>query len=532
MNPRRYPDPAPRRPTVLIILDGYGINPAKRNNAVYLADTPRFDEYFSHYPHTTLQASGAAVGVADGQMGNSEIGHMTLGAGAILRQDSTRIDDAITCGDFQHNPAFLDAISKAKSRRRPLHLLGLVSDGGVHSSLAHLITLLQMCKKNGVRPMLHMITDGRDTAPRSAMEFLHKIEPPLYDCGGVIATLMGRYYAMDRDKRWDRVELAWRAMVMGKGQKTLSAATTICSAYAAGDTDEFIRPAVLDNWQAPQADDPMICFNFRKDRPREIVSALAGALFSGFDRGAAPLFDMTTMMPYDSSFPYPHAFTPELPRITLAEIISNSGVPQLHCAETEKYAHVTYFFNGGRQELLPGEKHLMVPSPNVATYDLKPSMSADKVAAAVIEAVHSRHYGLIVVNFANGDMVGHTAKIDAVIEAVEALDREVGKVLDAAVAQNYAVILTADHGNCEELVDPVTGEPHTQHTLYPVPCLIVDEYQWRLSSSGGLANIAPTILQLMGIEKPPMMAAGSLLIAASDKRCAHYVVGSSLRGAA
>lgn len=507
---------APRRPVVLIILDGFGVNPSKQNNAVYLAKTPRLDEYFSHYPHTTLQASGNAVGVPEGQMGNSEIGHMTLGCGAILRQDMVRIDDAIANGEFQKNPAFIDALLKAKLTQRPLHLIGLVSDGGVHSSLTHLLALLRMCKIYSVKPLLHMITDGRDTPPKSALNYLHQIEGSLYDSGGSIATIMGRYYAMDRDKRWERVELAWRAISLGKGQRTMSADSTLRSAYAAGDMDEFIRPAVLDTWQAPLPGDPMICFNFRKDRPREIVSALAGKTFDGFDRGDAPIFTMTTMMPYDQTFPFTTAFKPELPVLTLAEIISAQGHQQLHCAETEKYPHVTYFFNGGRQEPFAGEKQVLVPSPNVATYDMKPSMSADKVANAVVEAIHSRQYSFIVVNFANGDMVGHTAKVDAVIEAVETLDREAGRVMDAAREQGYSVILTADHGNCEELVDPSTGEPHTQHTLYPVPCLILDEQYWTLSSNGGLANIAPTVLQLMGIPIPSLMPCGSLLLKASD----------------
>lgn len=528
-----YANPCnPRKPVVLVILDGFGINPAKRNNAIYLADTPRLDEYFAHYPHTALQACGAAVGVGDGQMGNSEIGHMTLGAGAILRQDIVRIDDAIHSGDFFHNPALLAALRQARDGKRPLHLLGLVSDGGVHSSLNHLLALLQMCKRQSVRPLLHMICDGRDCGPKTALDHLRRVETALHDCGGATATVMGRYYAMDRDKRWDRVELAWRAIIHGKGQQTLSAETTIRSAYAAGDSDEFIRPAVLSTWQAPQAGDPMICFNFRKDRPRQIVAALAGAEFAGFDRGAAPLLSMTTLMPYDSTFPYPSAFTPELPQATLAAAVSACGVRQLHCAETEKYAHVTYFFNGGRQDPLPLEKHLLIPSPGVATYDQKPAMSADKIAATVVEAIHSRQYGLIVVNFANGDMVGHTAKLDATIEAVEAMDREVGKVLDAALAQRYAVVLTSDHGNCEELVDPATGEPHTQHTLYPVPCLVIDETPWQLSGNGGLANVAPTVLQLMGIAPPAAMNAASLLIKAGDRPCAHYLEKASLAGAA
>ncbi|MBI1424198.1 MAG: 2,3-bisphosphoglycerate-independent phosphoglycerate mutase [Gammaproteobacteria bacterium] len=518
----------PRRPVVLIILDGFGVNPAKENNAVYLANTPRFDQYFSHYSHTTLQASGHAVGVPDGQMGNSEIGHMTLGSGNIIKQDIMRIDAAIASGEFFENPAFIDSLLKAKLTGRPLHLLGLVSDGGVHSALNHLQALIKLCKLYAVKPLLHMITDGRDTAPKSALTFLHQVEPVLHESGGAIATVMGRYYAMDRDNRWDRIELAWRAIVHGKGQHMYSAETALRSAYAAGDTDEFIRPVILPTWQPPQSGDPLISFNFRKDRPRQIVKALGSQEFASFDRGETPVFKITTMMPYDNSTEMPSAYQSEQPPITLGAILSDLGLRQFHCAETEKYPHVTYFFNGGRFDPYLGETQKLIPSPKVATYDQKPSMSADKVADAVIHAIAENVYGFILVNFANGDMVGHTAKPDAVIEAVETLDREAGRVLDAAVAHDYSVILTADHGNCEELIDPVTGAPHTQHTLYPVPCLIVDEDAWQLSCSGGLANVAPTVLQLMGIEQPETMAAGSLLLKPLDRPA----LPTKLRGAA
>jgi len=518
----------PRRPVVLIILDGFGVNPCKENNAIYMANTPRLDYYFSHYPHTTLQASGHAVGVPDGQMGNSEIGHMTLGCGSIIKQDIMRIDAAIDSGEFFENPAFIDALLKAKLTERPLHLLGLVSDGGVHSSLKHLLALFKLCKRYAVKPLLHMITDGRDTAPKSALTYLHQIEPVLHECGGAIATIMGRYYAMDRDNRWDRVELAWRAIVHGKGQHTHSAETTLRSAYAAGDSDEFLRPAVLPTWQMPLPGEPLISFNFRKDRPRQIVQALGGPEFDGFDRGKAPLFKVTTMMPYDKASGMAFAYQPERPDVTLGEILSNQGLRQFHCAETEKYPHVTYFFNGGQFDPYAGETQLLIPSPKVATYDQKPSMSADKVADAVIHAIEENQYSFILVNFANGDMVGHTAKPDAVIEAIETLDREAGRVMDAAMAHDYSVLLTADHGNCEELIDPITGAPHTQHTLYPVPCLIIDEQAWQLSCAGGLANVAPTILQMMGLEQPMTMTASSLLL----KPLAKPAEQTPLRGAA
>jgi 2,3-bisphosphoglycerate-independent phosphoglycerate mutase len=323
---------------------------------------------------------------------------------------------------------------------------------------------------------------------------------------------MGRYFAMDRDNRWERTELAWRALVLGKAQLGMSAETSIRSAYAAGDTDEFIRPILLPMAQTIQQDDSVIFFNFRKDRPRQMVAALGASDFIGFDRGGAPLARVTCMMPYDRRLNMPAAFEPERPATNLGQVISALGLAQFQCAETEKYAHVTYFFNGGRADPYSGETQLLVPSPRVATYDMKPRMSAREVADAVIGAISTGRYAFMVVNFANGDMVGHTAVPDAVIKAVEALDEEVGRVLDAATTAEYSVVLTADHGNCEELVDPLTGEPHTQHTIYPVPCMVIDEDNWQLSCSGGLANIAPTVLQLMGIEAPAAMSATSLLL--------------------
>lgn len=500
------------RPVVLIILDGVGVNPGKQHNAVHLARTPNLDRYFSRYMHTTLHASGPAVGVPDGQMGNSEIGHMTLGSGTVLRQDTVRIDDAIANGEFFSNPAFQQALAQTRATQRPLHLLGLVSDGGVHSSMGHLNALIRLCKDRGVKPLLHMITDGRDTAPQSALDYMATVEPLLHEAGGAIATVMGRFYGMDRDKRWERVELAWRAIVYGKGERGQSAQTLIRAAYAAGESDEFIRPAVLPAWQPPAAEDPLISFNFRKDRPREIVMALGLEDFDGFDRGEAPRFAVTCMMPYGEDIPLPHAFQPERPAVTLAEILSRAGIKQFHCAETEKYPHVTYFFNGGRQTPLAGETQRLIPSPRVATYDLAPEMSAPRVADAVIEAIQQNEYGFILVNFANGDMVGHSANEAAVIQALEAMDREVGRVLDKAVTKGYSAILSADHGNCEEMVDPYSGAPHTQHTLYPVPCLIVDETPWQLSCVGGLADVAPTVLQLMGLDQPQAMQGRSLLV--------------------
>jgi 2,3-bisphosphoglycerate-independent phosphoglycerate mutase len=501
----------PRQPTLLVILDGFGVNMSKLNNAVAEADTPRLDAYFSRYPHTHIGASGATVGLPDGQMGNSEVGHMTLGSGHAILQDMVLIDRAIEDGSFFENAVLLNAIDSAKRKSRPLHLMGLVSDGGVHSHIGHLKALISLCKQQGARPLLHMITDGRDTSPKSALIYLREIEGDLHEAGGAVATIIGRYYAMDRDRRWERTEMAWRTLMLGQGQRALSAETAIGSAYAHGDTDEFIRPIKLPAAENIETGDEVIFFNYRKDRPRQLVAALGGQSFSGFDRGDTAQAKVTCMMPYEFGLDFPYAFEPHRPLTTLAREISEAGLSQLHCAETEKFSHVTHFFNGGRDHPYTGEKRILIPSPNVATYDQKPEMSAPQIADAVEAAIRKEEYAFIVVNFANGDMVGHTAVREAVIAAVEALDREVGRVLDAAVNAGYSVVLTADHGNCEEMVDPATGKPHTQHTTYPVPCMVIDSQTWRLSSAGDLSSIAPTLLQLMGLAVPPVMNSSLLL---------------------
>lgn len=501
-----------RRPVILIILDGFGLNPSKVNNAVVEAATPRIDDYFSRYPHTSLNASGAAVGLPDGQMGNSEVGHLTLGAGEIIRQDIVQINDAITSGEFSEKPALLAAIKNAKEKNRPLHLLGLVSDGGVHSHIDHLYTLIDVCKKHQVKSLVHVITDGRDTAPQSALNQITELESKLNESGGAIASICGRFYAMDRDNRWERTELAWRAYTLEKGEQALSVSTAIKSAYAKGDTDEFIRPILLPSFTPMQADDEVICFNFRKDRPRQIVAALALKEFTGFDRGETSTVNVTCMMPYNKAYNLPSLFDPELPAATVGRVVSSLGLAQYHCAETEKYAHVTYFFNGGRSQPHSGETQLLVPSPNVSTYDLKPQMSAPEIADAMIKTISTGRYAFMVVNFANGDMVGHTAKRHAILSALKTMDQEVGRVLDAAETAGYSVVMTADHGNCEEMVDPLTGEPHTQHTTYPVPCLIMDKENWKLSCDSGISSIAPTVLELMGIKPPASMTSKSILL--------------------
>jgi 2,3-bisphosphoglycerate-independent phosphoglycerate mutase len=501
-----------RRPTLLIILDGFGINPDPANNAVVLANTPNFDRYFAEYPLTTLQASGRGVGLPAGQMGNSEVGHMTIGSGSIVRQDLVRIDDAIEDGSFFENPALLGAVQASRAANRPLHLIGLVSDGGVHSHIDHLNALIRLCHRHGVVPQLHMITDGRDTAPRAALSGLPELEALLAECGGRIGTVSGRYYAMDRDQRWDRVKLAWDNIVHGSGVSAESAQAAIEQSYAAGNNDEFILPSHLPGLQTVQAGDEMVFFNFRNDRARQISAAFALEQFTEFERGQdyRPV-SLTCMTHYDSKLDAAVAFAPVRPETTLGSVISDAGYRQLHCAETEKYAHVTFFFNGGREEAYPGEERILVKSPRVATYDLQPEMSAPELADEVIAALQSATYEFIVVNFANGDMVGHTAVRAAIIQAVEVLDREVGRVLEAAMANNYAVLLTADHGNCDEMVDPQTGEPHTQHSNHPVPCLIIDAQVTTLAQGENLSAIAPTVLQLMGIAQPAVMTGRSVI---------------------
>jgi 2,3-bisphosphoglycerate-independent phosphoglycerate mutase len=506
----------PGKPVVLVILDGVGVNPSKLNNAVAQARTPRLDEYFHRYPFTVLNASGGGVGLPDGQMGNSEVGHMTLGSGCLVRQDLVLINDAVADESFHDNAALTAAADAAKAARRPLHLLGLVSDGGVHSHVRHLMALIELCRRRGVRPLLHMITDGRDTPPKSVLNDLRELEQALADAGGGFATVSGRYYAMDRDRRWDRTERAWRAIVLGKGRGASDARAAVNAAYAAGETDEFIQPSVVNGYRGLEPGDPMVLFNFRKDRPRQIAAALASTDFDGFDRGDAPRAAITCMMEYEKGLGLPFAFTPEAPAVALNRYLSGLGIRQFHCAETEKYAHVTFFFNGGIETPAAGEDHRLIPSPNVRTYDLKPEMSAPQVADAVVEAIGSGQYGFVVVNFANGDMVGHTGDMGAAVRAMEAVDTQVGRVLDSAVANGYAVLLTADHGNCDQMTDAETDEPHTQHTTNPVPLLVVDQQRWLLAPSGTLADVAPSVLGLMGLPVPAAMTGCSVLLEARE----------------
>jgi len=499
-----------RRPVLLIIFDGFGLNPSRRHNAWALASTPHLDHYFATNPHSALQASGLAVGLPDGQFGNSEVGHLTLGAGRILEQELLRITEAIHDGSLIANPAWQSFLKGSKR----VHLIGMVSDGGVHSHIDHLFGLLALLNEAGMTPVIHMITDGRDTPPKSALKFLTALEQKLAELGtGYIATISGRYFAMDRAKHWDRTEKAWSVMMLGKGLHADTLLEAIETAYARGEGDEFIQPTVIGSATIPiiAPDEPVFFFNFRSDRMRQLAAAIGLEDFSHFARNTESR-RVECMTEYNAHFPFPVVFPPRQPEKVLAEVISDAGLKQFHCAEQEKYPHVTYFFNGGQEKSFAGEEREIIPSPDVATYDLKPEMSAPQVADRIIQAIESNRYDFILVNFANTDMVGHTAVRQAIIQAVEILDRQSHRVIQAALKQDFYVLLTADHGNCDEMVDPTTGEPHTQHTVYPVPFLLLGERAAQLGIGRGLSDVAPTVLDLLNLPQPPQMTGYSLIL--------------------
>jgi len=494
---------------LLAIFDGFAVNPSRAHNAWALARTPHLDHYFASYPHTLLQASGRAVGLPDGQFGNSEVGHLTLGSGRVLEQDLIRIADAIYDGSLEANPAWQAMLEGTKR----LHLVGMVSDGGVHSHIEHLIGMLNLVRKSEIEPVVHIITDGRDTAPRAALGYLQSIEETLAKLGrGNIATVSGRYCAMDRAMHWDRTERAWTAMVLGQGLTAASPREAIEAAYARGEGDEFIQPTVIVGHGGIAPDEPVLFFNFRSDRARQLAAAFGLSQFDEFDRGGIRLQRLVCTTEYDATYPFPVLFPPQIPEQVLSEVISGAGLRQLHCAETEKYAHVTYFFNGGREPPYAGEDRVIVPSPKVATYDMQPEMSAPQVADQLIRAIETEQYAFIVTNFANTDMVGHTARREAVVRAVEILDIESHRVFRVALARGWRVLLTSDHGNCDEMINSDTGEPHTQHTEYPVPFLIMGEGPVRLGIGRGLADIAPTVIDLLGLPRPPEMTGRSLIL--------------------
>ena len=514
------------RPVVLIILDGWGINPKKEGNAIAFAKLPVYNSLLKKYPNTTLNACGEAVGLPDGQMGNSEVGHLNIGAGRVVYQDLTRIDLSIKISDFYSNNAFLDAIRKAKEKGSALHLLGLVSDGGVHSHIHHLFALLKMAKDEGLKDVfIHAFLDGRDTPPKSGINYMQTLERRLKEIGiGRIASISGRYYAMDRDKRWDRVEKAYNAMVIGEGERNSSSIKAIEESYEKGITDEFVLPTVIvDEKDKPIAairdNDSVIFFNFRADRAREITAALAVDNFSGFSRKTKPeLSTFVTMTAYNDEFNLPAAFPPVRLTNILGEVISKAGLKQLRISETEKYAHVTYFFNGGDEKAFEGEDRMLIQSPrDIPTYDKKPEMSADEVTDEVIRQIKSKKYGFIVINYANADMVGHTGILEAAIKAVEKVDECLGRLLDAVKKNNGIAIITSDHGDADQMIDYETGQPHTAHTMNPVPFILVDDNVDArraaplLREKGIFADIAPTILELMDIPKPVDMTGVSLI---------------------
>jgi 2,3-bisphosphoglycerate-independent phosphoglycerate mutase len=504
----------------LIIMDGWGLNPRQDHNAVALGNTPYFDYIWNNWPSAALEASGPAVGLPHGQMGNSEVGHMNLGAGRIVPQDLTYINGMIDNKEFYNNPQLNEAIQHALDNHTSLHLMGLLSDGGVHSHQTHLYALLDLARQKGLKDVyVHALLDGRDTPPRSGAEYLAQLEAQIKRIGcGTIASVAGRYYSMDRDKRWPRTKLGYDAAVHGEGKPVKSAAEAIQASYDEGVNDEFMIPAVVvdDNGQPKttiKSNDALIFFNFRADRARQMTMALVDPKFDGFEDPERPtaLKMITFMHYYDGQLP-DFAFEIPEPNNGLSETVSKAGLKQFHSAETEKYAHVTYFFNGGKEEAFPNEDRVLVQSPKVATYDLQPEMSARGITEKVVEAINSGEYSFVLVNFANPDMVGHTGFLDKAIIAVETVDDCVRQVVEATVAMGGAALVTADHGNSDQMMDYDTGKPHTAHTTNLVPFIYVSKQKpaWRFSN-GKLGNVAPTILELLGLEAPKVMTCGSLI---------------------
>ena len=506
-----------KKPVMLMILDGFGINEKEDGNAVKLANTPNIDKLMKKYQTTKIYTSGLRVGLPDGQMGNSEVGHTNIGAGRIVYQELTKITKSIEDGDFFAIPEFIEAIENCKKYNSKLHILGLVSDGGVHSHIRHLYGLLEMAKRRDFENVyVHCFLDGRDTPPASAEGYITDLEEKMKEKGiGKIASISGRYYAMDRDKRWERVKKCYDALVKGEGNKYASATIAIENSYQKEVFDEFVEPTVICNGETPIATigehDSVIFFNFRPDRAREITRAIVDPKFDGFETKKMETY-FVCFTNYDETMPNVKiAFKKEPLVNTFGEVVSKNGLKQLRIAETEKYAHVTFFFNGGEEKQYPGEDRILVPSPKVATYDLQPEMSAPIVTEKVVEAINEDKYNAIILNFANPDMVGHTGSLPAAIKAVETIDECVQKVVDAMLAHNGTILITADHGNCEQMIDYKTGEPHTAHTTNPVPLILVTNDETLKVKSGKLADLAPTMLEILGIEKPEEMTGESIL---------------------
>lgn len=509
-----------KKPTVLMILDGFGLNERSEGNAVAQANTPVIDSLMRDYPFVKGYASGLAVGLPDGQMGNSEVGHLNMGAGRIVYQELTRITKEIEDGEFFHNKALLDGIANVKEHHSDLHLYGLLSDGGVHSHNTHLYGLLELAKREGVENVyVHCFLDGRDTAPTSGKGFIEELEAKMKEIGvGKIATISGRYYVMDRDNRWDRVEKAYNVMTKGEGETAESAVKAMEASYAKDVTDEFFVPTAITENGSPVAtikdNDTVIFFNFRPDRAREITRAFCMDEFDGFDRGARKKVTYICFTEYDVTIPNKEvAFQKVELKNTFGEYLAAHGKTQARIAETEKYAHVTFFFNGGVEEPNPGEDRILVKSPKVATYDLQPQMSAPEVCDKLCEAIRSEKYDVIIINFANPDMVGHTGILEAAVKAVETVDSCVGRAVEALKEVDGQMFLCADHGNAEQLVDYETGAPFTAHTTNPVPFILINaDPAYTLKEGGCLADIIPTLIELMGMEQPAEMTGKSLLI--------------------
>ncbi len=509
-----------KKPTVLMILDGYGLNEKTEANAVAEAKTPVMDKLMAECPFVKGNASGMAVGLPEGQMGNSEVGHLNMGAGRIVYQELTRITKEIQDGDFFKNEALLHAVRNAKEKDSALHMFGLLSDGGVHSHNTHLYGLLELAKREGLTKVyVHCFLDGRDTPPTSGKGYVEQLADEMKKIGvGEIATVMGRYYAMDRDNRWDRVELAYNAMVKGEGKKAACGVCAVAQSYEEGKNDEFVLPTVVEKDGAPvatiQDKDSVIFFNFRPDRAREITRAFCSDTFDGFPREKKLDLTYVCFTEYDETIPNKEvAFHKVSITNTFGEFLAANGKTQARIAETEKYAHVTFFFNGGVEEPNQGEERILVKSPKVATYDLKPEMSAYEVCDKLTEAIRSDKYDVIIINFANPDMVGHTGIESAAIKAVEAVDECVGKVVEAIKEVDGQMFICADHGNAEQLVDYQTGAPFTAHTINPVPFILVNyDSNYTLREGGCLADIAPTLIEMMGMEQPAEMTGKSLLI--------------------
>ena len=504
-----------RTPVVLVVLDGWGFRPGREGNAIELGRTPVWHKLWGRASRTLLEASGLPVGLPEGQIGNSEVGHLNLGAGRVVPQDIVRISQSVDSGEFFRIPALVQLVEDTRRHGGTLHVIGLIGTGGVHALDKHLLAAVAMGRTAGVPVAIHAWLDGRDTPPKSALEFMKELlETVRPSDRQTVSTVIGRYYAMDRDKRWDRTKLAYDAMLNGIGAKVSDPITAIQQAYAAGETDEFVKPRVIEGAPLIKEGDGVFCFNYRADRMRQIVRAIAFPGFDGFDVRGRPNVKLVTMTRYDETLPFPAAFEPMVLSRIVAEVLSDHGKTMFRTAETEKYAHVTYFFNGGYEPPYKGEERLLVPSQKVATYDLMPEMSAPGVTDVLCKAIADRQHDFILCNYANGDMVGHSGVLSAAVKAVETVDICLARVLATADTAGATVLVTADHGNCELMIDPATGGPHTAHTTNPVPFVIVGGKDGagtkHLRGGGSLRDVGPTILNLLGIEPPQEMTGKDL----------------------